>query len=78
MYVISENIRVRKCGKSLLLVNMKTNSIQKIDKKAFDYLKRSIDDGLSSNDLIKHTPSFVNFVKHLSDNGVLEETAVEN
>lgn len=78
MYAISENVRVRECGQILLLVNVKTNLIQKVDKKAFSYLEQAINRGLSDHDFKKHTPSFVKFVNYLSDNGVLEETAVEN
>ena len=78
MYLISRSIRIRTCGSILLLVNIKTNSVYKVEKNAFYYLTKVVATGLSNENLSNHSSAFIKFISDLRNVGVLEETKSES
>ena len=68
MYRFSKNIRIRTCDEIAFFVNIKDNSIVKVNTNALQYLNNFLNERSSIDDNYE----LKNFVDHLQNIGVLE------
>ena len=72
MYRFSKDIRIRICGEITFFVNIKNNSIFKVNTNALQYLKDFLNEGSSIDSKNSRQHEFQNFVDYLQNIGVLE------
>lgn len=73
-YCINNDIRIRICDTQTFFVNIKNNTIFNVETSTYLYLKKKLDEGLTSEMLSNSPVQFRAFVMQLKDYHIIGET----
>lgn len=72
MYKFSDKIRIRTCDELSFLVDITNNTFFILKTKTLKFLELKLKEGLTTENLNIFDNSFINFIKELSKQNILE------
>lgn len=72
MYKFFDNIRIKTCGELSFLVNISNNTLFVIKTKTLIFLELKLKEGLTMDKLSIFESNFVEFIKELEKQNILE------
>lgn len=77
MYNFSDNIRIRTCDELSFLVDITNNTFFVLKTKTLRFLEAKLKEGLTIEKLNVFDSSFINFIKELEKESILEVSVDE-